>query len=282
MLCRSYLFVPGNRPDRFEKAFASGADAVVIDLEDAVTAADKDRARDHAADWLSSGRPAVVRVNAATTAWADADLEMCRRAGALAVMLPKAESPEAVQHAHQRSRAVVLPLIETAQGLARARVIAAVAGVQRLVFGSLDFQLDMGMDADEDGLLAFRCELVLASRLAGIAAPVDGVTVDLRDASRVRTDAWRAARLGFGAKLCIHPSQVVAVNEGFSPSADQLEHACAVIGAMDAAAGSAVSLGGEMVDLPVVLRAHRLLARAGNIRSISYMGQRPYFRSKPA
>lgn len=281
MLCRSYLFVPGNRPDRFAKATSSNADAVVIDLEDAVTAVDKDVARQNAARWLGSGRQAVVRVNAATTQWFDADLDMCRRSGALAVMLPKSESPALVHHAHQRSGAVVLPLIETAQGMAQARAVAATQGVQRLVFGSLDFQLDMGMEADEDALLVFRSELVLASRLAGIASPIDGVTVDLSGASRVRLDALRAGRLGFGAKLCIHPAQVGPVNEAFSPSPGQVKHARAVISAMDAAAGSAVSLGGEMVDLPVVLRAHRLLGRTGSQRSISYMGQNPYFRRMP-
>lgn len=283
MHCRSYLFVPGNRPERFEKAVRSGADGVVIDLEDAVGASDKSVAREHAGAWLAGGGRAVVRINAVDTAWFDADLDMCRRAGALAVMLPKADSVEFVRCAAARSGAMVLPLIESAAGLAAARVIAGTQGVQRLVFGSLDLQLDMGMEACEDELLPFRCELVLASRLAGIAAPVDGVTVDLRDATRLRQDCERSRRLGFGAKLCIHPSQVEIVGQAFSPSAEQLEKARAVLRAAGSAngPGNAVSLNGEMVDLPVILRARRILESVQSPPALSFVRQKPCFRSKP-
>ncbi len=265
---RAYLFVPGDRPDRFDKALAAGADAVIVDLEDAVAPGGKGGARDALADWLDA-RPAntagvIVRVNAADTAWFADDLALCSHPGVAGVMWPKAEQVDvAAAIAAQRHGLPLLPLIESALGLAHARQLAAAPGVQRLVFGSLDMQLDLGLrGATEDELLPLRIEIVLASRLAGIAAPVDGVSVALDDAAALHADVQRARRLGFGAKLCIHPKQVAAVCAGFSPGAGELDWARRVLQAAGESAGGAFAVDGKMVDKPVLLRAQAILRDA--------------------
>lgn len=254
---RSYLFVPGDRPERFAKALASGADAVIVDLEDAVAPAAKDAARAALAGWLQGAGPATVsvRVNAAGTPWHAGDLRLAAHPAVAAVVLPKAEDP-AVLAAIGKP---LLPLIETAAGFDAVRALAAVPGVQRLLFGSIDFQADLGIEGDDDALLYFRSQLVLASRRANLEAPVDGVTTAFDDETAVANDTARARRLGFGAKLCIHPRQVAAVNRGFTPAEAELDWARRVLAA--AAAGGVVSVDGKMVDAPVLLRAQALLRR---------------------
>jgi len=144
--------------------------------------------------------------------------------------------------------------------MANAAVLAATAGVTRLVFGSIDFQLDLDIADDDLALLPFRMRLVLASRVAGLPAPVDGVTTALDDEARIEAEARRARSLGFGAKLCIHPKQVAIVNGAFSPAAAELAWAQRVVDAAAAADGAAVAVDGRMVDAPVLARARRLLA----------------------
>ncbi len=156
----------------------------------------------------------------------------------------------------------MLPLIESALGFEQRLALAHAAGVQRLIFGHIDFQADMGMRATEDELLPFRVALVLASRLADIAPPIDGVTTALDDADLLRSDALRARRLGFGGKLCIHPRQVAVVKQCFAPDADEIAWARRVIAADAAAGGAALAVDGKMVDKPVVLRAQAILAEA--------------------
>src|SRR5690349_8154381 len=228
---RSYLFVPGSRPDRFAKACGAGADAVVIDLEDSVAAEDKIAAREAITAWLTPGQPVLVRVNVATSEWFREDLNLGGKPGVVGVLLPKAERVEDIRLVaeHFGSAVPLLLQIETAQGFSKAQEMAGVKGVQRLLFGSIDFQLDLGMAAEEDELLYFRSQIVLASRLAGIQSPVDGVTTDINSPDRVRADTLRARRLGFGAKMCIHPKQVLVVNECFAPSAEEEEWARRVV-----------------------------------------------------
>ncbi len=262
---RSYLFVPGHRPERFNKALSAGADAVIVDLEDAVAPAAKSTARDALATWLDSADalPVLVRVNAPQTPWYDDDLRLCAHPGLAGIVLPKAESAELLARVAERAPAhPLLPLIETAAGFDAAQSIASAAGVTRLMFGSIDFQADLGIEGDDDALLFFRSRLVLVSRLAGRDAPVDGVTTALDDEAAVARDTARALRLGFGAKLCIHPKQVAAVNRGFTPNASELDWARRVLAAAEASGGAAVAVDGKMVDAPVLLRAQRLLARA--------------------
>ena len=254
---RSYLFVPGNRPERFDKALASGADAVILDLEDAVPPEHKDAARSNAAAWLSDGKPVVLRINAVDTRWFEADLASCAHAGVAAVMLPKAERADDV--ARLGAGVAVIPLIESAAGFANVRAIAAAPGVQRLAFGAIDFQLDLAMRATFDDLLWFRSEIALASRLANIGSAIDSPTVAFDDLAEVERDAAGARRLGFGAKLCIHPRQVDAVNRAFSPSEADVAWARRVIEAADASDGAAVALDGRMIDKPVILRARAIL-----------------------
>ncbi len=162
---RSYLFVPGNRPDRFEKARGAGADAVILDLEDAVPVESKAEARAAVAAWLDPDRPAYVRVNGAATEWFEADLEAIARPGIAGVVLPKAETPDDIARVSARipEGASVLPLLETAPGVWEARDLAEAPRVERLAFGSIDFQLDTGIDGESEELLYARSRLVLAS-----------------------------------------------------------------------------------------------------------------------
>ena len=256
---RSLLFVPGSRPDRFEKALAAGAHAVIIDLEDAVAPVDKERARTAVSAWLAPHHAVMVRINGADTAWFRDDLALCSRPGVAAVMLPKAERAEDVAAVHRAGAATVLPLIESAAGMAALAAIAAAPGVQRLVFGSIDFQVDLGMrDVLEDELLFFRSQLVLVSRLAGLQAPVDGVSTAIDDADQLRDDVLRARRLGFGGKLCIHPRQVASVNRHFAPSEAERAWAQRVLDAAAASGGAAIAVDGKMVDKPVILRAQAI------------------------
>jgi citrate lyase subunit beta/citryl-CoA lyase len=258
---RSYLFVPGDRPERMAKAHASGADAVIVDLEDAVAPGNKRKARDAVAGGLEASMPVVLRINGADTAWFDDDARLAAHPAVAAVMLPKAATAESVAALHATSGGKpVLALIESAAGMANASLLAATPGVARLVFGSIDFQLDLDIADDDLALLAFRSQLVLASRVANLPAPVDGVTTALDDAARIEAEARRARSLGFGAKLCIHPKQVAIVNSAFSPSPAELAWAQRVVDAAAAADGAAVAVDGRMVDAPVLARARRLLA----------------------
>lgn len=261
-MSRAWLFVPGHRPERFDKALAAGADRVIVDLEDAVAPADKDSARAALAAWLATTPARVaVRLNAADTPWFAHDLALVDAPAVAAVVLPKAEDPAVLAALHARRAGVALvPLVESAAGIAAARALAAAPGVERLAFGHIDFQVDLGLkDAHEDDLLPHRAELVLASRLARIAPPLDGVTVAIDDAERLAADVQRARRLGFGGKLCIHPKQVAGVRAGFASTAAEVAWAERVLHAAAQAGGAAVAVDGKMVDKPVLLRAEAIL-----------------------
>ncbi len=192
MAARSYLFVPGDHPDRFEKAWNAGADAVIIDLEDAVSVEEKPAAREVTASWLSPERPVYVRVNQATTEWFEDDLRAISRPGLAGVMLPKAEEPEQVAKVASRLGAPVIPTLETALGAWNARALAEAPGVERLAFGPVDFRLDTGILGEGEELLYVKTRMVLASRVAGILPPLDGVTVALDDPERLAADVERA------------------------------------------------------------------------------------------
>ncbi|WP_413798190.1 HpcH/HpaI aldolase/citrate lyase family protein [Streptomyces iranensis] len=259
-IARSLLFVPGDRPDRFDKAAASGADLVIVDLEDAVAAPDKDHARDNAAAWLAHGNHAIVRINPPGTTWAETDLRMAAEHGS-PVMVPKAEDPVALAGLAARvaGRCALVPLIETALGLEHAHAVCTTPGVIRAAFGNIDLAAQLGVASDDHTALTFaRSRLVLASAAAGIAPPVDGVTTAVRDAEALRTDTAHARRLGFTGKLCVHPAQPRLVAEGFAPSAEELRWARAVLDAGD----SVTTVDGQMVDKPVLERARRTLDRA--------------------
>ena len=269
---RSYLFVPGNRPERFARACSSGAHAVIVDLEDAVQPAEKDAARAALAAWVSPANPVIVRVNAADTPWHAADLELCKVPGVAGIVLPKAEfiSNHLIDICESGDRHI-LPLIETAAGFDAVRQIAASPRVQRLLFGSIDFQVDLGIDGEGDELLFFRSQLVLVSRLAGLQAPVDGVCTEIDEPETLEADTLRGTRLGFGGKLCIHPRQVPLVNARFAPSMEEITWAKRVLEAADKANGAAVAVDGRMVDRPVILKAERIAleaARTGVVHTV--------------
>jgi citrate lyase subunit beta/citryl-CoA lyase len=268
-LARSFLFVPATRPERFAKALASGADAVIIDLEDAVAPADKLAARQMLAQaWpgLSATERArvLLRVNASATVWHGDDLTLLGQLGVASVMLPKAESAAHLAHVAGAlgSACALLPLIESVAGLDAADALAHSPQVLRLAFGNLDFQADAGMTCgpDEPELTAVRLAVVLASRRAQLASPVDGVTPGTHDTAQLERDVLRSRRGGFGAKLCIHPSQVALVNQAFTPSPVELDWARRVQAAFDSAGGGVFSLDGRMVDAPVLRLAQQTLA----------------------
>lgn len=260
---RSYLFVPGDRPERFDKAWASPADAVILDLEDAVSAQRKAQAREAVRGWLSPGRPVWVRINALDTPWFDEDVALLRAAGVAGAIVPKAETLPRVLVDQAGAHGIgLIALVETAVGLARAQEIAATPGVVRLAFGAIDFQMDLSIEGEDDGLLFFRSQLVLASRLASLPPPVDGVTVSTTDTGTLRGDTERSRRLGFGAKLCIHPQQVDTIHAVLSPTEAERAWAARVIEPMAEYGGAgAIAVDGKMVDRPVLLRAQRIAAQ---------------------
>jgi len=265
---RTYLFVPGTRPERFAKALASGADRVVLDLEDAVGVDDKGDARSAIATWLQHATPmdrsrVVVRINDAGSPWFAADLAALAAVRPTAVLLPKVEAVAQVAETRDALRGVgILALIESARGVSDVDHIAA-AGVERLVFGTLDYALDLDMDISThaSGLWYAASRIAVASRLAALPSPVAGVTPQLDDEERLLSDLAEARRFGFGAKLCVHPRQVQPIHVALHPGAQALDWAERVLAA-DAASPGAARLDGRMVDRPVVLQAQRTLGLA--------------------
>lgn len=262
---RSLLFVPGDRPERFDKAVASGADLVVIDLEDAVPAEGKEVARASVAEYLATDTVVAVRVNGVGTPWHDADLAALEGRPRV-VMLPKAEDVIAVAGLVDRLApgSVVVALVETARGVLAAPQLAAAGGVCRLAMGTIDLGAELGVDPeDRDAMASARRHVVLASASAGLAPPVDGVTVTVDDRARLEDDVRYSRRLGLTGKLCIHPRQVAAVHQALQPTQREIRWATAVLAAADRSSGQAVLLEGRMVDKPVVDRARRLVEQAG-------------------
>lgn len=271
----SYLFVPGNVPERFAKALASGADRVIIDLEDAVSPSDKAAAREAIAAWIPSANEEIrgkllIRINDASTGWYADDLQLLRQVRAVCVMLPKCENRRQVADVLGSLDAgtAVLPLVETARGLLAAFDLATAPGIARLAFGSLDYMADLDLPADSPALQHAAIQLAIASRAAGLPSPVAGVTPDI-DADRVAADMAQARCLGFGAKMCIHPVQVAAVHRALRPDAEVLAWAQRILSASRAAGGGAIQLDGKMVDRPVVLKAERIVALAARTPDFS-------------
>jgi citrate lyase subunit beta/citryl-CoA lyase len=269
---QAFLFVPANRPDRFAKSLATRAHAVIVDLEDAVPLSEKDAARDAIRRELTPflkqcPERLVVRINACGTPYWDDDLRLIEELGIRHLMLPKTESAEQLtQVSHALSFApVLIPMIESAKGVDQLKAIAAHPNTLRLSLGNIDLQFSFGLQCgpDELELLPVRHQILLASRLAEIAAPIDGVTVQIASDAQLQADILRGKRLGFQAKLCIHPKQVDAVIEGFQPSAYEVEYAQAIVNADRASSGGVIQLNGKMVDRPVVMLAYRVLQQAG-------------------
>lgn len=270
---RSLLFAPGNDERKLEKALAVGADVVVADLEDAVPAAEKETARTVTSRVLAGGAGSslvAVRVNAPATEEWEADLEAIAGLELDALVLPKA-TPEAVA-ALGSDVPPVVAIVETARGLRQAYETARAERVTALVLGAVDLGLELGLEPRADGqeVLYARSHLVVESAAAGIRSPFDLVHVDTRDDEGLEAEARLARSLGFRGKACIHPAQVEIVNRVFSPTREEVDRARRVVDAYERALADgrgAVALDGEMIDLPVVERARRILAETE--RSVS-------------
>ena len=288
---RSYLFAPASHPRRREKAFECGADAVILDLEDAVAADEKHAARAAVAELLGTPRPVPVwvRVNGTDTPWCLADLEAVTRPGLAGVVLPKAERPDQLTSldwvlGQLERRAGLGPgtigmmaLVETAVGVeCLAELARATPRLTRLAFGIADYSLDVGLDAGEDeaGIAYIRARLVHVSRAAGLGPPVDSVVVQVRESARFRESAARARGLGLFGKLCIHPDQVALANEAFAPTAAEVTRARTVVrafAAAQAAGSAAIQVDGEFIDSPVGARARATLALADRLKILAEM-----------
>jgi citrate lyase subunit beta / citryl-CoA lyase len=258
---RSLLFVPGDRPDRFEKALVSGADGVILDLEDAVAPERKSAARESVRRWLAEHPLSTVRINSRGTAWYHEDVALIARSRA-SVMLPKTESCTDVQAliADLGSRQPIVALIETALGVQSAQEISQVDGVVRTAFGHVDLAVELDVDPfNRNAFLLARSVIVMAARAAGLPGPLDGVTVAIHDTERLRSDIRHALSLGMAGKLCIHPNQIRVVHDCMAPDDADVRWAERIIAT--SSDGAAMAVDGQMVDAPVLERARRFLAR---------------------
>ncbi|MBE1236201.1 CoA ester lyase [Phaeovibrio sulfidiphilus] len=259
------LFVPASRPDRYARAASSGADVVLIDLEDAIDSSQKDAARQAAVQALSGQAPrgpVWIRINGRGSPWYGADVDAVARLPISGVVLPKIQRKEEIVTLRSRlgSDIPVISLIETVEALADIREIAEVS--DELIFGGLDYALSVGSSAGREALLHARCEVVLAAVLAGKPAPIDGITLSYTDPASVEDDARYARDLGFGGRLLIHPSQVAPTLRGFAPSSDELEAAKRAL-ASDSAGARGVD--GSMVDTAVEAAARAVLERQAKV-----------------
>ncbi|MGH2939352.1 MAG: HpcH/HpaI aldolase/citrate lyase family protein [Solirubrobacterales bacterium] len=260
---RAALFVPADRPDRHAKAFAAGADAVIVDLEDAVAPARKEEGRAALAETLPDREgPAQVllRINSPLTGLGRADLDAARDLRPDAIVVPKADIDSLAIAAE--AGLPLVALIEGPAALLDAQRIATHPAVAFLFLGPIDLGAELGVTESPDGneLLFARGQIVLAAAAAGKPGPLDGPCLATDDPGALALEIARARRLGFAGKCCIHPSQVDAVTAGFSPSGEEVEWSRRVLAASEAAEGGVTTLDGRMIDRPVVVRARAILA----------------------
>jgi citrate lyase subunit beta/citryl-CoA lyase len=274
-LLRSLLFVPGTFPDRFAKAIASGADGVVFDLEDSVDPSKKAEARATVLAFLSdpptTAAALFVRVNTSDSPWYAQDLETFGKLRSVrGIVLPKAEVPTHVA-ATARATATgwVIPILETARGVLNAGAVVSAAGLVPVVlFGAEDLTAQIGIPRTITGdELAFaRSQVVLAATSVGADA-IDAVLIDVTGYDDLRRDSIRARAMGFKGKMAIHPGQIPVIHEVFSPSPTDRARAQQIVDAFEKAQAqgeAVIRLGDKMIDMPVVVRAKRLLAQITN------------------
>jgi citrate lyase subunit beta/citryl-CoA lyase len=274
-LAQTFLFSPGHRPEFFNKALASASKAIIIDLEDAVPPAQKKQAREHIQTFwqscsMENRQRVLIRINPIDTDFTNDDIAFLNvLEGPINVVVPKVESLQQLMLLTQQVPSLnsVIAIIESARGIDSVKEIATHPLVLRLALGNIDTQADLGLRCDENEteLLPVKFAINLASRLAGIAPPIDGVSTDIHGSELLAKDTHRAKRLGFGAKLCIHPKQVDVVMSCFTPTEKEIEYAKRVIEADSNSQGAAVQLDGKMIDRPVVLLAQRTLQLANLI-----------------
>ncbi|WP_162914042.1 HpcH/HpaI aldolase/citrate lyase family protein [Taklimakanibacter lacteus] len=269
------LFVPADRPDRFAKAAESGADAIIVDLEDAVPPARKDEARGNLGILQSLPVPAFVRVNAEGTLWHEDDLAALVRLNIGMVCVPKVESAGHLDALLSRlgAGARLLAQIETAAGVSQVQAIAGHRAVTQLAFGPADFFLDLGIGASAEMASHVLCILALASRTAGIAAPLDGPCFSVSDQDLLARECANAASAGAKGKLCIHPAQISGVFSHFLPSDEELDWARRVSEADRD--GGVCLIDGRMIDAPIVARAKAMLETKARRRGVMPLRQAP-------
>lgn len=269
---QTLLFVPANRPERFDKALASGADAIIIDLEDAVPAAEKDAAGTILGGWLDNqaANSVLIRINGTGSPWFSQDTSLCRSAAVAGIIVPKADDPAALKELAHITEKPLLPFIESARAFTHLNEIAAAPGVTRLLFGKLDLALDLGMDyppptgepLDEAAFLYARSQLVMCSRIHGLAAPIDAIYTAIHDARGLTDYARQGMRLGFSGLLLIHPAQVAPAQKALMPTSAQISWARHILDAEQREKGAVVAVSGNMVDTPVMARAKRIMELA--------------------
>jgi citrate lyase subunit beta/citryl-CoA lyase len=255
----TYLFVPANRLDRVEKAIATGADEVIVDLEDAVGTSEKDGARRELTS-MQPSRSLCVRINDETTSFFDADMAaILALSWVKAVVVPKVDSASQVRRVLEQvgPDVGILALVETALGVRDADDIAA-SGAARLLFGTADYAAELGASPSRELYGYARARLVVASAAAGLTPPVDGPTLEIGDDERLQGDTELAKALGMGGKLCIHPNQVPVVARVFASVDRTRDWARAVLDGFAANDGNVFVLDGEMIDAPLVAQARRI------------------------
>lgn len=286
---RSFLFCPGNHPKKVSKVFSSGADAVILDLEDAVAVQDKIATRAVVVEALKQERSCsgYVRINSFDTDYAAGDILVVAGAWLDGVVLPKLESVAQLQAVDwlmayaEREAGLpegvldLMPIVESAQGICAAHNLEGLpARVRRLAFGAGDYTHDLNLNwhADEAVLADARAQLVRASRVAELDPPIDTVVIQINDADRFAASARRGLDMGFQGKLCIHPSQVAPCNDVFTPGNKEVDHARRVVAAFEKARASgnvSIQLDGQFIDYPIVAKAQRILDLMEKIRPSS-------------
>ena len=276
---RSFLFAPGNHARKVEKVFGCGADHVILDLEDAVARAEKVATRALVVEALKRPRRGggYVRVNAFNTEFCYGDAAAVVGPWLDGIIFPMCESREQIiafdwlVGSLERERGMpaggidIIPIIETGKGVANARAIAAAGTrVKRMAFGAGDYSLDMNMEwsLGESELEHVRAEMVVASRAAGLEAPLDTVWIHIKDLDNLAKSAKRAKQLGFQGKMCIYPPQVDVVNRAFTPSDEEIAFAKRVVDAFEKAereGSSSIQLDGFFIDYPIVYKARKTL-----------------------
>jgi (S)-citramalyl-CoA lyase len=261
---QSLLFVPGTRPDRFAKALASGADCVCIDLEDAVPAGEKQAARLAAIAAVSTDKRVAIRINGLRTKAGIEDLLALEESDArpALVLLPMCESPTEIAIARGvlgDDTICFVPLLETVDGIASARDIAAQPGVAGLMFGGADYSAQLGIEMAWEPLVAARAAIMMAAAAEGRYA-IDVPFVDIADESGLLREAKRSKAMGFAAKAAIHPAQISAIHRAFRPSAEDIAEAQEAVAAFEAANGAAVKFRGRMLEAPFMARYRKILS----------------------
>lgn len=259
MLSRSLLYVPGNKPQLFDKALRSGADAIILDLEDAVPLDQKDVARTEVSRWLQAHKDERVWVRVNSGPLLRFDIEAV--ASMAGIYVPKVSGPDEIGDLPSP----VTALIETAAGVLDARSIAAHPAVVRLAIGEADLgaELNVRLSSDEREMLPARMQIVLASAAEGLDPPVGPVSTDFKDLDLLREGTAGLRAMGFGGRSVIHPAQVPIVNEVFAPTGEELAAARRVLDLFERAGGGVcVDDGGKMIDEAVVRTARRLVTGA--------------------